>query len=321
MKKKVSIIVINYNNAKWLNHCLTSIEEQDYPSFEVVLIDDGSKDGSLEIAHFFQEKYDNFVLVEQENHGISYSRNKGVERATGDYLCFVDSDDWIEQGMITALVEAMESEEAIDMVECGYTNWLGSLPFYRLGRKNQVYTNLEALHLLMKNTRMDNYVWAKLFKKERFKGICFPEDFHGCEDVMTVYRYLEKCQKVKTISKRYYQYNMHSGGFTNCMSLAKMEEMHLSFVYQEIDLNHTYPMEHFDNIENYYRISFVFLYELLFHLSKEDVPKNYALPYFELQKVPFLLQVPHYLMRGLISFKHHHFYRIGSKQELLETNL
>lgn len=110
-KPLVTIVVPVYNVEKYLNECINSLVKQDYENIEIILVDDGSKDNSLKICREFQEKYKNIKVIEQENLGVSVARNKGIENANGEWICFVDSDDYMEPDMISKMVKKTEEEE------------------------------------------------------------------------------------------------------------------------------------------------------------------------------------------------------------------
>lgn len=106
--KKITIIVPNYNNGKFLSECLDSIFAQKHQNIEIIVIDDGSTDDSIEIL----EKYNDIILIKQSNLGAAIARNRGLEAATGDYVVFLDSDDILTQGALAILVDAIEKENA-----------------------------------------------------------------------------------------------------------------------------------------------------------------------------------------------------------------
>ncbi len=118
--KLVSIIIPVYNVDKYLNECLESILKQTYSNLEVIVIDDGSTDESLEICCSFAAKDKRFKVIHQNNSGVSSARNTGLNIMTGDYILFVDSDDFIDQNMVEILVEAIEKNDKTDAVFCGY---------------------------------------------------------------------------------------------------------------------------------------------------------------------------------------------------------
>lgn len=118
---KLSIIIPVYNVEKYLLRCLNSCAVQDLPvdDYEIVIVNDGSPDGSKVIAEEFVESHSNAVLINQENGGLSVARNNGMKAARGKYVWFVDSDDWIETNCIKEIVEKMEQYD-LDMLQVGY---------------------------------------------------------------------------------------------------------------------------------------------------------------------------------------------------------
>ena len=109
MKPKVSVIIPVYNSEKYIEKCINSVLEQDYQEFELILINDGSKDGSLKILERYKEKYkEKIVLVNQENCGVSKTRNKAIQMANGKYIMFIDNDDFIDKDYVKVKQENME---------------------------------------------------------------------------------------------------------------------------------------------------------------------------------------------------------------------
>ena len=102
---KVSIIVPAYNAEKNIEQCINSIENQTYKDIEIIIINDGSKDNTQKISENLKKIYKNIIVVNQENKGVSQSRNTGIDKATGEYIMFVDSDDFIEKNMIETILK------------------------------------------------------------------------------------------------------------------------------------------------------------------------------------------------------------------------
>ena len=107
-QSKISIIIPVYNKEAYLERCLDSVLAQTHKSLEVLLIDDGSTDGSPAICEKYAKKDPRIRVLTQENAGASAARNAGIEAAGGDYIGFVDADDWIEPGMYAALLEGIQ---------------------------------------------------------------------------------------------------------------------------------------------------------------------------------------------------------------------
>lgn len=116
----VSIIIPVYNVAQYLDDCLNSIIRQTYKNLEIIIIDDGSTDDSLEICRSFAAKDKRLTVIHQENAGVSAARNAGLSIMTGNYVLFIDSDDRIEQNMVESFIEILDENSKIDAVFCGY---------------------------------------------------------------------------------------------------------------------------------------------------------------------------------------------------------
>lgn len=110
----ISIIVPAYNVADYLPACLESLLHQTYSNIEIIVVNDGSTDQTKSIAVRYKKEYSDIILIDQKNEGLSGARNKGIKQAKGDYICFVDSDDWVEKDMIrTAVCSLTQNEEAV----------------------------------------------------------------------------------------------------------------------------------------------------------------------------------------------------------------
>ena len=108
--KKVSIIIPAYNADKWIGRCLESCIRQDYPKLEIIVVNDGSTDRTLEVCNNYKKKNNNVIVINKENRGVSNSRNVGIKKSTGEYLLFVDADDYIDSNMCARLVECMKDD-------------------------------------------------------------------------------------------------------------------------------------------------------------------------------------------------------------------
>lgn len=115
----ISIIIPIYNASKYLNRCIDSIISQTYINFELILINDGSTDNSLQICEYYQNQDDRITIISQKNSGVSAARNQGLLRATGQYVINIDADDWMERDMLSIMYEEAINTDA-DIVECGY---------------------------------------------------------------------------------------------------------------------------------------------------------------------------------------------------------
>ena len=118
----VTIVVPVYNVEKYLRKCLNSIVNQTYENIEIICVDDGSPDNSINILNEFAQSDKRVKIIRQENQGLSGARNTGINNAIGKYIMFIDSDDWIELNMVELMVNKIENEN-LDLVVCGNTNY------------------------------------------------------------------------------------------------------------------------------------------------------------------------------------------------------
>ena len=113
---KISIVVPVYNTEKYLDKCLRSIQKQTYQNIEIIVVNDGSPDNSQQIISNYVNHDSRFICVNKENGGLASARNKGIEKATGDFICFVDSDDWVKETFISDFVDCINKNPNTDIV-------------------------------------------------------------------------------------------------------------------------------------------------------------------------------------------------------------
>lgn len=193
----ISIIVPVYNAEKYLARCVDSIIAQTFPNWELLLIDDGSADNSGNICDAYAQQDGRIRAVHQPNGGVSAARNRGVQLAQGEYILFVDSDDYMLPMMCETMVEALESTGS-DCVVCGTTETGGG---YWRPTANRNYT-LEGLRADMPSllpTELLSPPWNKIYKREKIRHL-FREDISFGEDLIFVLHYLESCQKITFIT-------------------------------------------------------------------------------------------------------------------------
>lgn len=199
---KISVIVPVYNGTAKLRRCVESILNQTYLSIELILVDDGSNDGSERICDEYKEKYQNVKVIHKCNGGVSSARNAGLQCATGQYIGFVDSDDFIESNMYQTLIDGIEDS---DLIMCG---------FYQ-DKKSQagvpckcIISKEDAIRNIIGNGKFRGYLWNKLFKKSIIdrNRITFITQIHMCEDLLFCTQYIDKIKKVCLIPEVLYHY-------------------------------------------------------------------------------------------------------------------
>lgn len=194
--KKVSVIVAIYNIEEYIEECILSLINQTYKNIEIILVDDGSTDRSSEICDEYQKNNPNIKVVHKKNGGLSDARNRGILESTGEYLTFVDGDDWLEKNTIKTLLWLVEENEA---------------DIATIIKKDHQYSSGEViigdgkrmiLHML--NTVCFE-AWGKIYKRQLFENITFPKG-KIYEDLYTIPSLVLKSKKVVVYHKGLYCY-------------------------------------------------------------------------------------------------------------------
>ena len=197
----ISVIIPVYNVEPYLQKCLDSVIGQTYRDLEIVIVDDGSTDGSGDICDEYRSD-DRVKVFHTENRGLSAARNLGLDNASGDWIGFVDSDDWIEPDMYEALIKKAE-ETGADVVECGcYLEYPSGT--VEKSRPSICVSGAEAIQFLLRED-ISNAVWDKLWKRCCFDNIRFPEG-RIFEEHATTYRVFEEINILCTIPSTKYHY-------------------------------------------------------------------------------------------------------------------
>ena len=202
----ISIIVPVYNIEVYLDRCIQSIINQTYSNLEIILVDDGSYDGSSVICDEWAKKDARIKTIHKENGGLSDARNKGVDISSGDYIGFVDGDDWIAPEMIERLLQAIlkdKSDIAACAVEMIWENSNATRMFTYRG--DCVLSKEEAQKALLEETLLKQPVWYKLYKKDIVNCLPFEVGKHH-EDAFWSYQAIGKANQVSIISYIGYYY-------------------------------------------------------------------------------------------------------------------
>lgn len=214
---KISVIVPVYKVELYLRKCLDSIVRQAYRNLEIILIDDGSPDNCGAICDEYAEQDNRVRVIHQSNGGLSSARNIGLETATGDYIGFVDSDDWVEPEMFQLLIEKLGSSGA-DIAICGRAEEYPDMRILRVCPKSCVMQREEALKALLENDVIQNFVWDKLYRRELFDELRFPEG-KSYEDMAIMHKLFLRSQKVACITETLYHYRQRRDSIVGDVSL------------------------------------------------------------------------------------------------------
>ena len=223
-KELISVIVPVYNAEKYLQKCLDSILEQTYKNLEIIIINDGSTDNSGQICQEYEKQDDRIVYIEKENSGVSDTRNAGMDRMTGPYVTFVDSDDWLEPNYVKFLYEKLIEHQA-DIVVGNYTsfNESNSVFYFHTSADyyEKVYDNKSVIPCLYDAKELLKSAlivpWGKIYKKEIIANFRFPIDRIG-EDALFNLKALLGSKKVVYVNKSAYIYRVREGSLSNTWS-------------------------------------------------------------------------------------------------------
>ena len=213
---KVSVVVPVYNVEKYLKRCLDSIINQTYKNIEIILVNDGSKDNSRDICEEYEKNFDNIILINQENGGLSAARNTGLKYVKGEAVTFVDSDDWLELDAIEYYVDSMKKYN-VDMV---VTNNIRTKDYQKNilqpnNIKEEVLTQEDYAKKFFKidGNSIEYYAWSKLYKREILEDVEFPVGLFA-EDVLGTFRYMKNSQSIFYSNKITYNYFINDNGLT-----------------------------------------------------------------------------------------------------------
>ena len=214
-KELISVIVPVYNVRSYLEKCFESIAGQNYRNLEIILVDDGSTDGSGDLCEELAGRDSRVRVIHKKNGGLGSARNAGIDAARGEILSFVDSDDWIEPGMYDTLTEIMHRENA-QIIACGIkkVSETGEVSYYQDNlEERRVYTREEALIELPKNERLSNSMCNKLFRRETIQGLHINEQIFYEDNPFTP-QCFARAEKIAYTAEPFYCYFERTGSIS-----------------------------------------------------------------------------------------------------------
>lgn len=237
----ITIIVPVYKVEKYIVQCIDSILGQTYTNFELILVDDGSPDRSGVICDGYAKRDSRVRVLHQQNAGPSRCRNRGIELANGKYLCFIDSDDWVDADYLASMVR--ELEEGVDLVVSGLILEKKERSIIQCEHNEFTMKDKNAFHsLIIKRLLLGPY--QKIFKASVVKENCltFPENICYGEDRLFNYSYLYHVNSIVTIDNTAYHYRIHEKGslasnvYPNMFELEYTQWRALYRLYKDRDL-------------------------------------------------------------------------------------
>lgn len=225
-KPLISVIIPIYKVEKYLHKCVDSVINQTYSNLEIILVDDGSPDGCGRVCDEYAAKDSRIRVIHKENGGLSDARNAGLDIATGEYIGFVDSDDYIAQNMYEILLKNAEKSNA-DISLCGYYNEYegGMIKNNYPVSEQKVLAASDGLKEVIYSKKYGIMAWTKLYKKELFKNVRYPKG-HICEDVYVIGDIFENV-KIAAFDTTPLYYYVHRD---DSISICRFNEKHLDWI-------------------------------------------------------------------------------------------
>lgn len=261
---KISIIVPIYNSENDLDQCIESIVNQTYKNIEIILVNDGSKDDSINICKKWESKDNRIVLIDKQNEGVAKARNDGLKKATGDYIGFVDHDDFIEPEMYETMLKDMQEHNA-DIVMCSSTG------IYEDGTSTKAYPNYKSFEIEQNDLikRMLQYekifcssVWSKLYKREVVGNLKFDTEIILGDDYYFNGIAYTNIDKLYYDERSLYNYRIREGSISR-----RKVDKHFFDKYLVVEkLSDCYEKNNIGKKDDFDDIRFSISYEILYGL-------------------------------------------------------
>lgn len=296
-KPILSIITPVYNVEHWLPVCIDSILSQSFEDWELILVDDGSSDGSGAICDEYKEKDSRIRVIHQENSGVSKARNIALEIANGKYITFVDSDDVIKDlDTFLANIKILELKNDIDILQFPLM-WSDSKQCIR---KTATYYDKNSIITELFKFEITGYLWGKIYKAQLFKNARCPEGISFAEDTVTLLELLRHVDKIHLSDRGCYLYMMrensavHTFNSKKCLDLFQMSMKFIDTIYEYTNCNNIIRIQYFfiayqrlldarianndyiENLETYHRNLINKIPSLRYISNNKLTPKNKA---------------------------------------------
>lgn len=201
----LTVIIPVYNSEKYLTKCLESLRNQNTKyKYQIICVNDGSTDSSLNILNSYKNKIENFYIINQKNSGISVARNEGIKASSGQYLAFIDNDDWVTSNYIEKLLDRAFERNA-DIVKCNHVNYSidDDMPTGYIMHEDASIKKFDLRIMDFKG-----YIWGGVIRKKLFDNIRFPEGY-WYEDIIMRFTLMRIANNFEFIDENLYYYALH----------------------------------------------------------------------------------------------------------------
>ena len=280
----VSLIMPVYNVEDYIEKCLCSALAQTLTGIEIIVVNDGSTDDSMNIVNNFAEKYSSILIINKANGGLSSARNSGLEIARGKYIAFIDSDDYIDKTMLEKMYNSAR-ERGLDIVACNLTNV--DTEGKNIGDESnivdyaRIYEKEEVIALYLTNN-IPAYAWNKLYSKKLFDnyGISYPEG-KLYEDIGTTFELFYRADKVGFIEDQLYFYVQREGAITKVPSFKAGRDIISTVDHIKSSLDKSKVYYKYEEAFQNFSLKYLFLANVLFYkryglAKKAEKQNNYS---------------------------------------------
>lgn len=315
---KITVVVAIYNVGDYLEQCIKSIMNQTYKNIEIILVNDGSKDGCLPICNRLALMDNRIKIIDQENQGVSVARNNGMREATGDYIMFVDGDDCLKRNIIELLLKCSENN---DVVMCSYQAFNESNSFYKdchFFEKNRNFSNdkIDLYLQLMDSSYKQKgkfytaigVPWGKLYKRKFLEEyqLCFDSHLIRMQDNIFNMEVFIRAKTISYIDEPLYMYRLNN--ILNYKKLPCKPEYLLSVLYKRDDIISKFDLEKNEKVMDY------FAKEILLSALKTEIYTSRTMKFHEFKKA-----TPLYLNENIYSKYRFRYKSVGNKTALVNA--
>ena len=273
---KISIVIPVYKVEKYIDQCVQSVLKQTYQNLEIILVDDESPDKCPEICEQYAREDDRVKVIHQKNLGLSGARNTGMQYVTGDYVLFLDSDDFLALDYCERMIEAAKKENADIVVgEIISVDDDGGLLDDKTGlhfEQSKTIDNAQAMRQLVEQTEMKGYAWGKLYKYAVAEGIAYPVG-KVYEDRFTLPLYFQRAQRISLCRQAITYYRMRTTSISHDVSIKKLNDLLEAEEWMIGFCKKNYP-ELVTTMESVYFGRYIHLWILLYDAGKKEEAKE-----------------------------------------------
>ena len=224
----ISIIMSVYNVEKYLDECLKSIFNQTYKNFELIIVNDGSTDNSKLIIDKYRNENSNIIYIEQENKGISEARNLALSISKGEYILYIDSDDYIDKDMLKLMIEKIELDKS-DMVIIGHEEFYDEFKNKNINislnvDENKIYSGTDVANMML-DLKIMGVLWNKLYKRSQLeKEKFYFEPGRYTQDWYPVFKHVFNLDKISFVNKPLYKYRIRNSSITGKKTKKRLDD-------------------------------------------------------------------------------------------------